>query len=165
MIADSAIKAKVNNFSKLTNHCGGRKLELFLQINILIYMVGSCISYQIISNLFFLIPLVTTLFVNVFKSFGFNDEDQFLESWKFRALQGAPVALLILFPMSLIRDMSGFRYISFASIFALLYTGIVLICEMPAYIEAYYPTAEMPTFKINLDFFNGACITFFAYTC
>lgn len=50
MIADSAVKTKVNNFSKLTFVCGGRKLELFLQINILIYLVGSCISYQIISN-------------------------------------------------------------------------------------------------------------------
>jgi len=51
MIAESAIKAGVSNFSKLTYHVGGRKLELFLQINILIYMVGSCIGYQIISKL------------------------------------------------------------------------------------------------------------------
>ncbi len=45
MIAESAIKAKVKNFSKLANFVGGKKLELFLQINILIYMWGSCISY------------------------------------------------------------------------------------------------------------------------
>lgn len=45
MIAEAAIKAKVNNFSKLANFTGGRGLELFLQINILIYMWGSCISY------------------------------------------------------------------------------------------------------------------------
>ena len=45
MIAESAIKAKVKNFSKLANHVGGKGLELFLQINILIYMWGSCISY------------------------------------------------------------------------------------------------------------------------
>lgn len=45
MIAESAIKANVRNLSKLTNYVGGRPLELFLQINILIYMVGSCISY------------------------------------------------------------------------------------------------------------------------
>jgi amino acid permease len=45
MIAESAIKAKVKNFSKLTNYVGGKALERFLQINILIYMWGSCISY------------------------------------------------------------------------------------------------------------------------
>jgi hypothetical protein len=52
MIAESAIKARVKNFSKLTNYVGGKKLERFLQINILIYMWGSCISYQIISKQF-----------------------------------------------------------------------------------------------------------------
>jgi hypothetical protein len=45
MIAESAIKTKAKNMSTLAKNVGGRKLELFLQINILIYMVGSCISY------------------------------------------------------------------------------------------------------------------------
>lgn len=45
MIAESAIKARVKNYSQLANKVGGRGLELFLQINILIYMWGSCISY------------------------------------------------------------------------------------------------------------------------
>ncbi len=51
MIAESAIKTKTKNMSQLANKVGGKGLELFLQINILIYMVGSCISYQIISKL------------------------------------------------------------------------------------------------------------------
>ena len=45
MIAESAIKSNVKNFSKLANFVGGLKLERFLQINILIYLWGSCISY------------------------------------------------------------------------------------------------------------------------
>lgn len=45
MIAESAIKTKTRNMSQLANKVGGRGLELFLQINILVYMVGSCISY------------------------------------------------------------------------------------------------------------------------
>ena len=45
MIADSAIKTNTRNMSTLARKVGGRGLELFLQINILIYMVGSCISY------------------------------------------------------------------------------------------------------------------------
>ena len=48
MIAESAIKSKTKNLSKLTNFVGGKKLERFLQINILVYLFGSCISYQII---------------------------------------------------------------------------------------------------------------------
>lgn len=73
--------------------------------------------------------------------------------------------MLILFPMSLIRDMSGFRYISFASIFALLYTGIVLVCEMKSYTEFYKPISIIEPFIFNLNFFKASCMTFFAYTC
>ncbi len=52
-------------------------------------------------------------------------------------MQGAPTAVLVLFPLSLIKDMSGFRHISVVSIFALVYTGIVLACELPEYIKAF----------------------------
>lgn len=65
----------------------------------------------------------------------------------------------------MIKDMSGFRYLSFASIAALFYMGIVLICEMPAYIQQFYDNAIIKTFYFDLNFFNGCCLTFFAYTC
>jgi len=87
------------------------------------------------------------------------------EDWQFRALVGAPIAAVILLPMSMIKDMSGFRYISFASIFALFYTGVVLLIEMPEYINHYKDIAIIEPFIIDWNFFNGACITFFAYTC
>jgi amino acid permease len=48
MIAESAIKANVKNFSKLANHVGDRALELFLQINVLFILWGICVSYQIV---------------------------------------------------------------------------------------------------------------------
>lgn len=92
-------------------------------------------------------------------------DPDFIASWKFRAAVGCPIALIILFPMSLIKDMSGFRYISFASIFALFYTGVVLIIEMPEYIDIYYPISSVRPFIFDWNFFMGACITFFAYTC
>lgn len=88
-----------------------------------------------------------------------------MESWKFRAAVGAPIAAVVLLPMSLIKDMSGFRYISFASIFALFYTGIVLLVEMPDYIKANKDTAIIDAFIFDWNFFTGACISFFAYTC
>jgi amino acid permease len=82
-------------------------------------------------------------------------------------MQAAPTALLVLFPLSLIRDMSGFRHISVVSIFALIYTGIVLISELPEYIKAYRgdPDVEIQYACFDWNFFTGASITFFAYTC
>ncbi len=78
-----------------------------------------------------------------------------------------PIAIVILFPMSLIRDMSGFRYVSIASIVALIYMGIVLLIELPEYFQYYHNVEgkqiEWAHFDLNL--FGGAAITFFAYTC
>ena len=123
--------------------------------------IRSSVSYILNLSL-----IVTGLFQNILSAFGVdNGPDSFLMSWKFRAAQGCPVALLVLFPLSLIRDMSGFRYISFASIFALLYTGIVLVCEMKQYIDIYYKLFSPTPFIFNLNFFKAACLTFFAYTC
>jgi hypothetical protein len=44
MIAESAIKINVKNFSKLANNVGGSALELFLQINLISLLSGACIS-------------------------------------------------------------------------------------------------------------------------
>ena len=68
MIAESAIKAKVKNLSKLTNFVGGKKLERFLQINILVYLWGSCISYQII---------ISTLISRFLQKCGVRPENNF----------------------------------------------------------------------------------------
>jgi amino acid permease len=130
MIAESAIKANVKNLSKLSNLVGGKKLERFLQINLLVFLFGCCISYQII---------ISTLLARFLKKCGVSPENNFVfyETWQYRAMQAIPTAVIILYPLSLIKDMSGFRHISIISIFVLVYTAIVLICELPEYIKAY----------------------------
>lgn len=45
-----------------------------------------------------------------------------------------PIGFLLLLPVSLKRDMSGFRHITFVAILAEIYTGIVLVVQMPKYI-------------------------------
>ena len=101
---------------------------------------------------------------------GIHDDphDDFFQGWQYRAMECGPIALFILFPLSLIRDMSGFRHISVVSIFALIYTGIVLFVELPGY--AHYASEHPDQFKVEYawfdwNFFTGASITFFAYTC
>jgi amino acid permease len=89
-------------------------------------MFGSCISYQII---------ITQLLQFVINALTNNEHATFINDIKFRACQGIPTAMIVLFPLSLIKDMSGFRYVSFASIIALFYTGIVLLAELPSYIN------------------------------
>lgn len=127
MIAQSTcLFYDTNNLSKLALKAGGNVLSRILQGMILIYMFGSCISYQII---------ITQLIQFIVNELTNGDHYDFIYDMEFRAIVGAPVAIFILLPLSLIRDMSGFRYVSFASIIALFYTGIVLIAELPEYIH------------------------------
>lgn len=65
----------------------------------------------------------------------------------------------------MIKDMSGFRYISLASIVALVYTGIVLLIELPDYAKANYSSERCNAFIIDMGIFKSAAITFFAYAC
>ena len=61
--------------------------------------------------------------------------------------------------------MHGFRYVSVASIIALIYTGVVLLVELPSYFTAYYPNAKIYPAILSLDLFTSSAKTFFAYTC
>jgi amino acid permease len=75
------------------------------------------------------------------------------------------LALFVLFPLSLKRDMSEFRYVSLASIGALTYTGIVLIVEIPEYYTHFKPKTALPIAYFDLNIFTGSAMTFFAFTC
>jgi amino acid permease len=75
------------------------------------------------------------------------------------------VSILILLPLSLKRDMSAFRYISLASLGALFYVGVVLICELPAYYKNFSKDANIVAAYFDMNIFTGCSMTFFAYTC
>lgn len=90
---------------------------------------------------------------------------EFINSTKFAIYQAVPTAALILFPMSLKKDMSAFRYVSLASIGALFYTGVLLIIELPSYYKHFSLTAEIVPVYWDMNFFTGGSLTFFAYTC
>ena len=48
MLASIAVKHELPNYSKIAIKAGGGKLEALLSANVLGFMFGSCISYQII---------------------------------------------------------------------------------------------------------------------
>mmetsp|Transcript_5608 Transcript_5608/g.9657 ORF Transcript_5608/g.9657 Transcript_5608/m.9657 type:complete len:123 (-) Transcript_5608:695-1063(-) len=121
---------------------------------ILLFMFGSCISYQII---------ITSLIQYICIQFGADSD--FVYSIKFRLIQSLPLAILVLLPLSLKRDMSAFRYVSLASIGALLYTAVVLVIELPSYYQQNKPSAEVEPAYFDLDIFTGCSMTFFAFQC
>jgi amino acid permease len=57
MILVRSIDTKCKNFSELAMKAGGKPLTILLQISILSFMFGACVSYQIISNCIIIIML------------------------------------------------------------------------------------------------------------
>lgn len=48
-----------------------------------------------------------------------------------------PCALFVLYPLSIMEDMSGLRYVSLFSLMALCYTAMVFLFEAPMYYKHF----------------------------
>lgn len=156
MLAGLAVDHQLPNYSKIAIAAGGHKLNMVLSAMIMLFMFGSCISYQII---------ITSLFKYILQTLSSDlDFINFCDTWKFRAVFGGPVALLILFPLSIKKDMSAFRYVSIASIAGLLYTAVVLAIELKEY-NKVNKSLPYAAFYWDLNFFTGCSMNFFAFQC
>ena len=84
---------------------------------------------------------------------------------RFILIQSGVVAFLILLPLSMKTDMSAFRYISLASIGALVYVGVLLLVELPKYFNWYWDDAEGKIAPVwfDMNLFTGANMNFFAF--
>lgn len=87
----------------------------------------------------------------------------------FKVFQTLILVGCIVFPLSLMRDLSSARYISLAALISLTITLVVVMVEMPFYINDYHPTlSEEEKIVMNacpsFSFFNGVGIAFFAFT-
>jgi len=75
------------------------------------------------------------------------------------------VATFVLIPLSYKRDMDAFKYVSLLSIGALLYTGIVLLIEIPEHYKFYHEKALISPAYFDLNMLQGCAMTFFAFQC
>jgi len=75
------------------------------------------------------------------------------------------VSLFILFPICLLKDVSGLRYGTFISIGAVLYTSILLLIELFLFWDTDKAAKEISFFRFDANFFSAFGITFFAFYC
>ena len=64
-------------------------------------------------------------------------DDDFLESFQFRLIVNVPIAILILLPLSMKRNMSSLAFAGILSVVAMIYTALVLVTEAPFYYKEY----------------------------
>ena len=151
MLASIACEQKLPNFSKICLRAGGKSLDQLMSWSVILFMFGSCITYFII-----LTSLIQYVCVQL------NVSEDTVDSMEFRAMVSAPLALII-FLLSMKRDMSAFRYVSLFSIAALIYTAIVLTVELPAYYSEFSPLNNVPPAYWDWNMLTGCSMTFFAF--
>ena len=76
-----------------------------------------------------------------------------MNSYTFIIPQNLAYATFILLPLSIKRNMDAFKYVSLMSICALMYTGAVLIIEIPEYWKQNFKTAKISPFYIDFNIF------------
>jgi amino acid permease len=96
-----------------------------------------------------------------------NDYTHYLNNIVFRALVNIPIAVVVLLPLSLLRNLSSLSFASVLSLLALTYTGIVMYIELPFYHKIYSKEEGVTSYPIKIDWnvFTACAMTFFAYTC
>jgi amino acid permease len=167
-------KFEIYNYSQLVNKLFGKGLSLFLDITTLIYIFGVMILYQVIAY-----KLIGGV-VNEIGNFGYKSIDEFLTNsfwshynYKFPVMYA--LAILIVFPLCLLKDISKMRFTSIFGIFSLFFLIIIIIVQTPWYYSDYLNKPE-PKPKINvwdistgftdqMYFFKGTATLFYAYSC
>ena len=94
-------------------------------------------------------------------------DDNFLESFEFRLIVNAPIAAVILLPLSLKRDMSSLAFAGVLSVISLAYTMLVIVVETPFYWKEYrhMPKTELRAFVFDANILTSFSLVVFAYTC
>lgn len=156
ILAYNACLFQKKNYNDLVYLAWGKAGSNFLLVSILIYVFGSLCSYQII---------LTSLYQYVIEQAGVDTE---LARTKLYATYFAvPMAVLVLYPLSIMEDMSGLRYVSLFSLVALCYTALVFLVEAPKYYKHFATLPEAVSHSIYLDWnlFPGFAMVCFSYSC
>ena len=92
---------------------------------------------------------------------------EFLNTMKARALIGLPVSICLYFPLCFVRDLSAVRYGGLFTVISLIYIGLVLAVESPAYYKQNIDKESTIIKWAYLDWniFTTCAVTFFSYTC
>lgn len=117
-----AEKVEAHSYSTMVRKIVGKGWDRAIQVLIFVSISGTCISEQI---------LMCSLAQNLLFDLGYKES--FIYSQEMTIGLYYITGMLILFPLALIRHMSGLRYISMFTMFALAYILIALLIELPGY--------------------------------
>ncbi|KAM3133958.1 hypothetical protein pb186bvf_013924 [Paramecium bursaria] len=151
--ADSLIeRSKINTYGELVTYAYGDKMKIVYEINMIFYIAGAIIGYQILF-ISFTWQVAEQLHINP----DYKDDYRYI---------GGVAFLILNFPISLLRDVYSLRYFTHLQILVIFY---ILVCIFISFIQnssSFDPSKIMWLREDNL-----ICIpqtfasTFFGFIC
>ena len=172
ILIDASIKYKIKNYETIVKKLFGKQFSIFLSIMMCINQFGAIILYQVI--LYKLLGGV----LNEIVGFGYKSVEEFSEKsfwnnfWiRFSICYG--IAIFILFPLCILKNISKMRYASTFGVISLFFLMIIIVFECPFFIKKnifeekqsinYYDI--IPGLKGNMKFIQSVCTIIYAFSC
>ena len=169
MMIKAGKNIKEKNYSKVVKIILGKKVGIFMDISITLYLFGALISFQVI-----IYQMTGAVVYDIMKMFGKLEEYSNFIDYKEKRWQEATylkfpimfgVALLV-YPLCLLKDISKMRIPSLIGVLALIYTIIVVIIESDKAGEMnWINITHAFELKDGIPFFGGVATVFYLYSC
>ena len=180
MMIKAGKNIKEKNYSKVVKTILGKKVGIYMDANIALYLFGVLISfmvimYQVVGSVVFDIGIaIGKIGANEYEDFSVYHEKYWSQQYylKFPIMFGITILVI---PLCLLKDISKMRIPSLIGVMALIYSILVIIVESFFYlINENIPSGESmnwydirPAFSWGdgLPIFGGISTVFYLYSC
>ena len=127
------------------------------------YTFGLFVSYTIISKHSF--PNIPD--ADLFESFVGDLGASELEQKNYRLYGTMISSLIFIYPLCLIKNMSGLAIFSVLSLVTIIYVFVLILVQFPTYFNYYHNIRDIPILYYNFDdkMLDSIAIVFFSYSC
>lgn len=180
MMIKAGKNIKEKNYSKVVKTILGKKVGVYVDINIALYLFGALISFMVI-----IYQLIGAVVYDIMRLAG-NESAKEYESFidfkdkywretkylKFPIMFGVTILVL---PLCLLKDISKMRIPSLIGVLALVYSIIVVVVESFFYLfnehwderneMNWYNPKRAFSYEEGIPFFGGLSTVFYLYSC
>jgi len=162
LLSKCSFRINCHRYSDAVQQLLGDKWSVFLQVVLIVYVFGALVSYFITLNQFV---------AGISSSFGIitpEDSKKWYDpssDWYYMTYITIGILATLSFPISSIKNLSGLRYITVFSVFAICYIIITVVWEAPILNSRLPETSKVVYFRISWDAVTGWAVCAFAYTC
>ena len=180
MMIKAGKNIKEKNYSKVVKTILGKKVGVYVDINIALYLFGALISFMVIiyqligAVVYDIMRLAGNESAKKYESF-IDFKDQYWRETKYLKFPIMFGVTILVLPLCLLKDISKMRIPSLIGVLALVYSIIVVVVESFFYLfnehwderneMNWYNPKRAFNYEEGIPFFGGLSTVFYLYSC